>query len=150
CRARGALRFDDGLFHQPLVDEPAVYAHCAFRRFLTDGRCVSRLEIGIATRPRPLRGSLDARALEQLILKVFDLRVRVPGASAESNPLSQSSGRVAAHYLASTTRHVDGSPGPTEQWWLSSGVPMLLVEYSEFEVTALPRYVRGIQEFQAE
>lgn len=144
CRAARAVRFLPTLEGFPEPDRPLAKAFsCAFRRFLSDGRAVSRFEMGLREGPgcRRLSG-LGPADCSRLIRIVLSLPVRVPtgGDTEVKCELVDFAKPLAAHYLRSTTARIAGQPQPTEPWWISPGPPLLVVEYNQDEILGLPPY----------
>jgi hypothetical protein len=81
-----------------------------------------------------------------LIETFFALPVRIPAAGepAARSSLIESRRALAAYYLRSTTR-LSAPPAVREPWWFTPGLPMLLVEYSPWEILSLPRYARPVE-----
>lgn len=160
CDARRSLRFEPPLGRQHMgYSGKSVSLICRFRRFLFDGEAVARVEVGLevpSNSPIFKNGRLIADAnpfpfSEQdsldLIGAYLSIPVRIP--SAEGLPVSGelfASGRhLASHYLRSTTRRVGGNLASTEDWWLSAGMPLLVIEYQGDEVGYPPKYAREVE-----
>jgi hypothetical protein len=130
CRAANAVKF-----------APRVPARCAFRRFLSDGGAVSRLEMGLRL---STAARVDSQTCLQLIQSALQLTVKVPSAGGvHKGPLIGASKAIAAHYLHSTTRQKP-APAATQGWWIVPGQPLILLEYEQHRVASLPRFTRRI------
>lgn len=146
CRASYALRFPPYLRIAPTHETQPIKTRCAFRRLLSDGSAVSRLEVGF--RHSTTKGSaapLDSRTCLTIVDAVLGMRVRVP--TVEGGYVTRSflnaGHAVAAHYLHATTR-LNGSAPAKPDWWVVPGQPLLLLEYDTAHVTALPRFVKRV------
>jgi hypothetical protein len=113
---------------------------CAFRRFLSDGGAVSRLEIGLA-------GSLSRgqrvtrRNLLLLIESLGQLPVKVPlkdDVISPAQPLLSASRMIAQHYLRASTAAL--AVNGLAKWWLTPCEPAILVEYRLDEAESLPKF----------
>lgn len=154
CDARRALRFQPLLRRQPVGHlGTSVCLICVFRRFLFDGEVVSRVEVGFemqACEPDAFH-RLDGHGCLDLIDACLSLPVRVPSAEGSfvSCELVSCAQYLAKHYLLSTTRRIAGNLAMTQDWWLTSGKPLLLIEYAPHEIRALPKLARSVEPHSA-
>jgi hypothetical protein len=120
---------------------------CAFRRFLFDGKCVSRFEVGFTER-RQLRRRLrlDGQQCLRLIKDCLSIPVSIPAGKGkfQTAELSACGGPLAAHYLRSSTER-KLPPAATEPWWVRPGEPLLFIEYFHDELASLPPYARPVE-----
>jgi hypothetical protein len=154
CRATRALRFDPPFRGPVNLGQVAVERICEFRRFLSDGRAVARVEVGVklqrASRPkqpvRPPPLQLGAEECVALIASTLALPVQVPapGGKLAHVPLVAADRPLALHYLRSTSARAEA--GAVQPWWLAPGDPLLLVEYLlNQDVATLPRHARHVR-----
>ena len=140
CDGRRALRFPNrfgeltaGAFsHSEVLD-------CAFRRFLSDGKAVSRFEVGFRA---DFLYPCYAREVLDVINSCLEIPVSLPAGNGPRITLGlfKSARYLARHYLESTTRRIKEASRGSEDWWLSPGAPLLLVEYGYEEISELPHY----------
>ena len=151
CSAKRALRFPSNLRQQPLgVLGNSASLICAFRRFLFNAEAVSRVEVGYKVVSGDDSGSpfpLSAQECLHLIEGVFSLEVNMKSVSGSpiTCDLINCSPHLAKHYLKSTTRLVGGKPAQTEDWWVSPGTPLIIIEYRGDEISKSPKYARLVQ-----
>jgi hypothetical protein len=148
CRATRAVRFDGSIdaflkSHRWLGGEFG----CAFRRFLYDGLAVARVEIGLGQ--RELRAGPSPKRADQwlvILRDVIDLAVRIPSATdrGEKCRLIDAPEPLATAYLQSTTQIFTRQRKPTEPWWFSPGLPLVLVAYREMQGGQLPPTARPV------
>jgi hypothetical protein len=142
CHAARGLRLQPAVLQalSATVGGPGHFV-TAFRRYLSNGGAVGRLELGIDHAPRTARvPPLDAAAVARLVHAAAGLKVDVRAkdaiprvAFADAGPL------LAAQLLSSSTEWSATAPGwRPEAWWIAPGRPLLVVEYAPGEVTALP------------
>lgn len=151
CSAKRALRFKPWLDRQHLGRlGNSLYLDCAFRRFYFNGEVVARVELGLLVQESEYNGeslSMGGQDCLDLIEACLSLKMRVP--KGDSQPITcelMSCGEhLAKHYLRSTTRRIGGSVAQVEDWWLSQGRPLMLIEYDVREISALPRYSQSVK-----
>jgi hypothetical protein len=151
CDAARALRFADRTNQTILssLSENVFQRKCAFRRFMSDGRfpdggsVVSRLEVGLRYRRRS-KTSCKIN-LPSLIHEVLSTKVLLPRDKVDSpRELLSIASKFAGHYLQSSTRQAKKSIA-TEAWWITSGIPLLLLEYRVlYDQVELPKYTKKI------
>lgn len=149
CRAARALRFQPSLNMQRLgASGASMMPYCTFRRFLSDGRAVSRVEVGFTHGGgKGLFLSLDGQECLTLINSCLSMAVRVPSGlgGLTSCKLIEADNYLASHFLRSTTQRKHGKEWPVEAWWFTPAQPLLLIEYRPNEIIALPRHSRFIE-----
>lgn len=138
CDAARAFRFGRRvLHHSDLLGSDKSRFTVAFRRFLSNGETVVRIETGLSRHTRRSSRPFDGPRLLALLESALLLRLRVPPKPVE-RALMHSGKALAERLLAATTQH-GGRPGfNTEPWWLSSCPLMIVVEYRQQEVGSLP------------
>src|SRR5712692_6479107 len=136
CVANRALRFDPPLSRQRLdTTVVSLKPVCIFRRFFSDGRAVSRLEVAFRSDvPASIPALEDYHSL-RLIEKVYTIKVRVPslGGLPQSCELLDSARLLATHYLAASTRRINGNIAHTDPYWFVAREPLLLIEFVDGE-----------------
>lgn len=146
CDARRAIRFPDSLgrirFPAPERD---IGLDGVYRRYLSTGLAMSRLDIGL--RPLRLRDEpsdrMSADFMNAVLRACTTVPVRVGGeASGGYVPLVTSTSRLARHVLDAST--AVAAIDKTEEWWFSAGRPMVLVEYWVDQFPRLPRPRREV------
>jgi hypothetical protein len=134
------LRLPDRLRHQQIGEaEQASSVSHVFRRFYSSGT-VSRYEIGFRV-SRLSASPLDARQTAQWLAATSSVPVRLRR-STQALPLLKAGHVLAQHYLAATTDRKAG--GKPEAWWVVSGEPALLVEYSDGDGISPPPHARVV------
>jgi len=144
CRATRGVRFAPGAL--ATLDQNVNF-ECAFRRYLSNGKAVARIEIGLVRRARGRRPPLDGDGLRQLLQRAFQLPVRVRSASGfEGVTLMDAGQLLAQHVLRSTTNWQAAGPSfRPEDWWVTPGRVLALLEYRPEEVEAVPRLARRVE-----
>jgi len=154
CGAEGAIRFKQSLGKKLFGSkERKIHLNCAFRRFFCcdTNKIVSRLEVGF-TRAMgwdsllkcPKENSyltiLDISNIHQIIIDILALPVYIPFhqfpytqelTEKEFCPLQDVGRFFSKEYLHSTTSHQGLKEGQLEEWWVTQGNPMLLMELEE-------------------
>lgn len=127
CDVRGAVTFPGrrGVW-APGATPKAPRFKWAFRRFLADGRVVTRIELGLSCRARA--GDGRPWALEAVAMSCFagDLALRSTDGKWSQAPVFQAGAPLARLLLRSTTKRDGFNP---EESWLRPGRPLLLLEY---------------------
>jgi len=135
CRATNAIRFERSV-DEFLKAYPAVRQNFGgvFRRFVYDGLAVSRIEVGFGQR-QLTTNSAPQRDDQWIVLlrDVAAMSVRVPSANGAGDKckILDAPNRLAAAYLESTTQITTGQRKPTERWWFTPGLPLLLIAHRE-------------------
>lgn len=151
CSAKRALHFQPLLKYQPVgALGNSVSLICAFRRFLFNGEAVSRVELGFeAVVGENSESPFPLSSQECLSLIEGCLSIKVNVQSVAGLPITcdllDCSQHLAKHYLQSTTRLLGGKLTQTEDWWISSGIPLLLIQYRAGEISELPKYARLVE-----
>jgi hypothetical protein len=148
CRAARGLRFVEGALSTLEKDTGnRVSFECAFRRYLSNGKAVARIEIGLARRARTPRAPLDGEGVRELMQRAFQLPVRVRGASGfDEVALMDAGPLLAAHVMRSTTHwKAAGSSFKPADWWVTPGRVLALLEYRPDEVSDVPARARKVQ-----
>lgn len=149
CRADNALRFEPLLGTRFWSDVGCTEPSCLFRRLLSDGRAVNRVEVGFALRDTATRSEpLEGRRCVRIIDKLLDLPVRIPhGRDAARRTILGGSGRyLAQHLLASSTDRQKGDLPESEEWWVSAGPPVIVVEHPTRGMSSLPPNTRIVDD----
>ena len=129
CRAENALHFDISFTNpQPIAGSEVLFRkHCAFRRFLSDGCAVARIEIGVQLRSRGRALQFSGDQCLSLCRTILSQRVTVPlNGNKQPEELLLAQGKLAKLYLRSSTEkphHEETHPG----WWFSPGSPSVSV-----------------------
>ena len=146
CNAAHALRFQKGLLERMLMPGQ-VRVVPRYRRYYFDGTNVGRLEIGLITRltKRAYSGSL--RGPEELVAFIEQILSLETWVRIEKRNLTRchlvNCGKYIIHsYLNATTQRGSEAIQP-ESWWASAGMPQLLIEFEEDEITAFPEHTRS-------
>jgi hypothetical protein len=120
---------------------------CAFRRLLSNGRSVARMEIGFRQKHRVegLSGS-DCSPLWDSLLK---MKVSIPNgkAPALAQPFGDIGQALAEYYLRSTTKIQNKALSHVEDWWVISGQPLIFMEFSPEEIRQPPRSSFQVRRF---
>jgi len=149
CRARSAVTFDPSLDLQLLGPRLAPQRPtCVFRRLLANGGPVARLEIGLRILSRQGKWLIDGTECLELVRSCLKVSVRVPSAKnlEQAYELCCIGEPLARHYLNSSTPRVSGENSITEDWWITPGDPVLLIESRQGEVSSLPRTARFVRQ----
>lgn len=117
-----------------------------FRRFFSDGRAVTRIEVGFAPRNRnlPLE-ELDGQGLLGLIAACLSVPVRLKSADdgKVTTELVLSGRELARHLIRATTRN--GARPPVEPWCVRSLRPIAIATYAPDEVASIPRGAKEVK-----
>ncbi len=148
CRAEHALRFDSSFGKRQTIDGAPVpfTKYCSFRRFLSDGCSVSRVETGIRFRSK----GKDLRYTGDQCLSVIRSVLSQPTTVVlESKRYPEqfafSQQNLSKLYLKSSTTRV-GSPANPKNWWFAPGTPLVVLEYVKgADLKELPKYIRPVQ-----
>ena len=113
---------------------------CAFRRLLSNGNGVTRVEIGLSLDERSFF-QVPGEELVRLVCRALSIEVRVPAIPdrCRTLKLGQSMGALAKHYLTSTTRRNAGAGFQSQQWWVTPGEPLVFIQLRDAEVDPVPK-----------
>lgn len=129
--ASRAMGFQPFLQKQALGSSKCQFAPiCYFRRFFSDGKAVSRVEIGFnLSGLNPVRHITDDD-IHQLLVDLMNIQVTIPKRDKKKITCNfYDAGRyLAKHYLESTTKIIDKKVQKTKNWWVSSGMPLIFLE----------------------
>jgi hypothetical protein len=145
CRAARGVRFAEGGL--PILEEPPGSQgrfECAYRRYLSNGKAVSRIELGLVRRSRRPLPQTQAQQVRGLLERVLHLPVRIRTENGFHDArLIEAGAPLARQVLRSTTnwKAADREFTP-EDWWVTSGRVLLLLEYAPDEVDGLPGLAR--------
>jgi hypothetical protein len=151
CDARRALRIEPD-------DRVGRRGRCRFRRYLSDGKALTRIEVGISLRSIPSHGGLahlpgaihssqpqtthgDAPGtVPELLARALSLSFRTPAPEGSVNGnLFGLRAPLARHLLRSTTRLLADEPFHEEAWWLQPTPPLVIGECRAHEGLTPPR-----------
>jgi hypothetical protein len=141
-----ALRFPNHLekarFGTAAVKGAVDYA---FRRFRSQGT-VARLEVGFRLKIATSTSAASVTEWLALLRDVLELPVRVRDANRQIQTvkLVDAGTILAQHYLIATTNHRLNPHLKPQPWWLCSGMPALVVEYSHSQPIMLPPHTRHV------
>lgn len=149
CNASRALRFNQPVitFQPPSNPRSRATRLCAFRRFLADGCAVARYEVGFAfqeQRTRRVRGLRRSQDFIDLCHFVLAQEVYLPlnNGARQTCSLIEADQYLAQQYLrASTLRKLSDK---SQEWWVSPGSPLLVIEYDDWHSLEFPKYVRTV------
>lgn len=149
CSANRAIRFFPFLSRQRIKLGKDVSFICVFRRFLRNGEALSRVELGFLIREDrdpPQFFPADSQDFVDLINGCLSIRVRIPSADGADTTceLYKCREQLAKHYLQATTQRINSELAETEDWWLSPGNPLMLIEYKLNEMCELPKHAKPI------
>ena len=139
CDGTNAVRFDSRLSkgRWPLYRFPnrsPIPLLCRLRRFLSDGLCVSRFEVGLLERA-PRKEERLAHDLMAFAERCLSLNVRTYGSEAIWS-LPRAGETLAKLYLRATTQN--GCLDRIHDWWVEPGEPLCLVEYADGQSGSVP------------
>jgi hypothetical protein len=140
CRADRALRLA-GLGARKFFKDRPVHPCCSFRRLLSDGRVVTRVEIGI-TLPHRQTGRLLVISADEL-LQVADAMLKLPTLARTwpgrfvLNPLVLQGERLAKLFAYATSYRSKFNFTTTARL-VEAGSPLLLIELEGNELTEWP------------
>lgn len=139
CDATRAFRFRErALEYSKRPHGERSRFRVAYRRYLSNGEAVARIETGLVRSTQRGARPLAASGVASIVEAALRLPVRVPPDPAE-RPLMHAGKPLAKRLLMATSRR-GGAPGfGLESWWMSSAPLMVLVEYKPGEIDALPR-----------
>jgi hypothetical protein len=150
--AEQALRFDPPLGSQRLGPRREMRSPvCTFRRLFASSGPTCRVEAGLRPRSGLEKWQLDGREVLELISTLLSLKVRIgTGSSSIRCEFGDSGKALAAHFLASTTRKIQGIRQSSEPWWVSARDPLLLIEYKSSEIKGLPKFSKRLPSIAGE
>lgn len=136
CDARSALRLYGISGKKSPAETRRRHWQCAFRRFYSDGRSSSRLEVGFVC-PTECEQTIST---SDLIKAVLDIPVSVPDIDGprKHTHIAHAGRPLAKHFLHATTA-VTSDPSSIRPWWLSPGRPLVLVQYDARQALDLPK-----------
>jgi len=136
CNAERALLFEPPGGRQHISSGTVAFL-CEFRRYFSDGDASARLEVGFTCRfSKDVKMPLEDRDVEDVIRGVLATEVAVNVGRRAIAPLSDAGPLLARFVQRSTTK---SSPAvQSDSWWVQSGDPILLVEYSMRQVASHP------------
>lgn len=159
CDLSRALRFQqwvDGALLE--VGEQRFRVSCVYRRLHSDGRVLTRIEVGLGVRRVRTAPSfarwygLDRATVAALVKRVLALPVRVRSdrASLQGATLFRAGGPLSIGFLLSSTRQasVDSLDRERRRSYIEDGSPVVFVEYAPDEIAELPREVRPVEAVQ--
>jgi hypothetical protein len=125
CNATHAIRFDAKFSVGGLLG--ITGRKCAFRRFFSDGRGTSRIEVGIAFRPR---NDWTLKSFLGVLHDTLKLPVTVGrGPEAATPNLFRAESALAKLVLRASTHTKTNPDFKPQSWWVTPGKPTLLIEY---------------------
>lgn len=141
CSAHRAIRFGNSNIILKGENGYSFNVPFIFRRLFSDGGVVSRLEIGLRIIPR--KGGnfapLDAKNLNIILKQIVNLPVRVQESKNQKGcPIIKSVRDISRLYLKATTKRTAFLDKHFRSWWVVSGAPTMILEYSKNEVGNLP------------
>lgn len=145
--ADNAFRFCNHLSNLKLAQSESAQAVPIFalRRFLSDGK-VARLEIGLKLSINTAFGqTISARNTMAILSDALQIPVTIKTAKdkPKHRSLIAAGDALAHHYLLATIDRRNVHP-PVEPWWFSAGLPLLIVEYFEWDKMELPPHSRPV------
>jgi hypothetical protein len=147
CDAKRAIRFQVPLGSRRLgpATNNSTLA-CQFRRLFSNGRGVTRLEIGFSRRSA-IKGRLDGDGCQQMVVGCLATPVTVQ--SLDGSPISSDLLRVdralSKYLLYCTTKTKRDPEIELQSWWLTPTRPLVMVEYRSQEVSSLPKNAHRIK-----
>ncbi|MCH8247767.1 MAG: hypothetical protein IH951_15370 [Bacteroidetes bacterium] len=151
CKAWRALRFQPNFYRQSLGNlGTSLVLICAFRRYLSDGIAVSRVELGLTVKERESSEFVFPfyqNDCLDFIQGLLALSVKIPleKSNFANCELINCNKYLAIHYLKSTTRRTAGILAHTQGWWLTPGNPLVIIEYEYDEIEQLPKYSQSVK-----
>lgn len=141
CKAKRALRFSGLGAKKYSQAGPRLLPSCEFRRLLSDGRAVVRVEIGIGLARESLLGAGDTTPLTlnqllECIRVTLSLPSQVPSASGNGSPraLVYQGSPLARLFAHASSMRLPAADAATKPELVEAGLPMLLVELDPSEV----------------
>lgn len=159
--ARHALRFVKLKEKRLGLNQPLLRSSCAFRRFFSDGDVVNRVEVGLiltsskksahdsrimdsqyqfALRQRHM---LSLNQLFRIASDCFELPVQIrtlAGNHRVDCKLKDAGRYISALFLHASTHYTTVNLPLLNNWWITPGEPILLLEFGEHEAEFLPQY----------
>ena len=144
CDAKKSLRFNPLMDKKPIGKwRSDITLTCSFRRFYFDGMCVARMELGMKVRISK-KQPLFKNDCFKLIGACLSTPVYIPSVHTSSIPyeLINCDRSLAKHFLKSTTKTESVSKTiPIENWWITPGLPILLIEDSyPYKISDFPKH----------
>ncbi len=140
CDASRAVRLEPPKSPLILKGSGAAFRYeCMFRRLVADGSACTRVEIGVRLTPRG-HGTLKPNEILLLVSQLLDVKLRI-GRTGSAVSIAAAGGRIAQAYLDATTNH---SAPKAQKWWVTAGVPLVLIEHSEELNGSFPDELRDV------
>ena len=131
CATYGAPKFIPPLCSKSLEQDGWYLDRCAFRRLLSNGRGVTRIEVGFSIahgfRMMPWTVLLDV--VNQVLS--FEVRCSEGRAIVRECKLGASGSYLAKRFLAETTRTSPADGFTPASWWVTDGEPVVFVELED-------------------
>jgi hypothetical protein len=146
CDARQAVKFPDSLGSIRFEGaEHGVGLRGVYRRYLSTGLAMSRLDVGIV--PERFRYAPVAAKSAEFMRSVLHACMTVPVRTVRTQPptyapLIAAAPHIARHILEATT--ATSALDKIENWWLCAGRPMVLTEYRVDRFPHIPRPRREV------
>jgi len=144
CAANGAPKFVPPLYSRFSQSAGFTRGRCAFRRLFSNGRGLTRVEIGFS-----IDHAFD-RVPEMAVLKAVDdvlsLDVRIPSEDGNFRDckLSESASSLAKHYLRASTRTKPADQFKPKPSWVTAGEPLAFVELTGVPIDPVGRDLRPV------
>lgn len=122
-----------------------VHPQCAFRRFFSNGEAVTRAEIAFRTPQDWIQMN------ENSFLSVIESFLALPAAVAlpiynnSTCDLQLAGLRLANLYLHASTMTAHQIDPSLQNWWIKDCIPLILVEYKDYEIEFLPKIARSVE-----
>jgi len=148
CDASNALQLPSSFSTFSLkADAHSVTPLCTFRRFLSDGKSVMRIEAGFRHKHRPK--GFAGKHCKEILESFLRMPVQIPGSnrSKHSCEFGSCGYAIAEHYLRSTTKRGNQQATSIEKWWVTPGLPLLLLECDTSEVLQVPQTAQHVRAF---
>jgi hypothetical protein len=142
CRAGRAIQIDTAALERLKgpARGPGQFVP-SMRRLLSDSNAVGRTELWLTRVPRrPLRRPMSDHQVEALLAAFATMPVGCrSGKHITKSTVLAMGPLLAAQALTSTTQRFKPPDGfATQDWWVTAGRPLLMLQYAEEEVLALP------------
>lgn len=143
CEADRALRFCSSLRFVDSKSVSSILLRCAFRRLYFDGWAVGKYEVGICPKKKsPM--TLQNWQFKELIEHFLSLPISIRSFQGNKEFYKLlSSGKYLVHLYQEATTSQKLSY-KSENWWVTSGVPLLFVELDTREDIKLPFWSKPV------
>ncbi len=153
CQAEKAIRFQNLDKYKIRFKNNAILStECEFRRINSDGNFLVKYEIGFSNSFEKYFSTISENNdyFQKLLLEYCSINVIINNllGTKSLSTISSCGKALSELYLYSTTRHQALINAQIENWWVSCGEPLCIVEFSDIENDSqLPKHAKLIKKY---